>query len=206
MGLGASILGAAALMAMPAAGAAATLSTSTCSIPNTQYHHVVYIQLDNQHLSRDNPDVPSDLEQVPALKNFLSGNGTLLDDEHTPLISHTADDIVTSLTGLYPPSGAPVAFEPMRPLRALPGLCGAAVGAADRRGDGRLEHEAALAGVDGVVLRRGRVTGVSARRTRRSGADRALARRGDRVCTGVAAPRDTPRAPSGAAASPLGSN
>jgi hypothetical protein len=39
---------------------------------------------------------------VPALKDFLSGNGALLSDEHTPLISHTADDIVTSLTGLYP--------------------------------------------------------------------------------------------------------
>ena len=29
------------------------------------------------------------------------GNGTLISHEHTPLISHTADDIVTSETGLY---------------------------------------------------------------------------------------------------------
>ena len=96
----AAIVGVAAIPA--SASAAGTLSTSTCDIPNTQYHHVIYIQFDNQHLSRDNPDVPSDLEQVPALKNFLSQNGTLLSNEHTPLISHTADDIVTSMTGLYP--------------------------------------------------------------------------------------------------------
>ncbi len=102
MGLGAMVVGVAGLIAMPAGASAASLSTSTCNIPNTQYHHVVYIQFDNQHLSRDNPNVPSDLEQVPALKNFLSGNGALLDNEHTPLIAHTTDDIVTSLTGLYP--------------------------------------------------------------------------------------------------------
>ena len=46
--------------------------------------------------------MPSDLEQVPALKNFLPSNGSLLCNEHTPLIAHTADDIVTSMTGLYP--------------------------------------------------------------------------------------------------------
>jgi hypothetical protein len=86
----------------PCRAAATGLTTSTCNIPNTQYHHVVYIQFDNQHLSRDNPNVPSDLEQVPALKNFLAGNGALLSNEHTPLIAHTADDIVTSETGLYP--------------------------------------------------------------------------------------------------------
>lgn len=83
------------------AAASGTLSRSTCHLA-APYKHVVYIQFDNQHLSRDNPSVPSDIEQVPALKNFLSDNGALLSNEHTPLISHTADDIVTSLTGLYP--------------------------------------------------------------------------------------------------------
>ena len=29
-------------------------------------------------------------------------NGTFLTNHHTPLISHTADDILTSLTGVYP--------------------------------------------------------------------------------------------------------
>ena len=33
--------------------------------------HVVYIQFDNVHLERDNPNVPSDLEQMPNLVNFI---------------------------------------------------------------------------------------------------------------------------------------
>jgi hypothetical protein len=96
-----AVLCAGAVTALPSRAAAAGLSTSTCHLAGP-YQHVVYIQYDNTHLSRDNPNVPSDLEQVPALKNFLSGSGTILDNEHTPLIAHTAGDIVTSLTGLYP--------------------------------------------------------------------------------------------------------
>jgi hypothetical protein len=91
----------AAVAAVPAGAQAAGLSTSSCQLAGP-YKHVVYIQYDNTHLSRDNPSVPSDLEQVPALKSFLQANGTLSSDEHTPLIAHTAGDIVTSLTGLYP--------------------------------------------------------------------------------------------------------
>jgi hypothetical protein len=64
--------------------------------------HVIYVVWDNTHLMRDNPNVPSDLEQMPHLLNFLRGNGALLTNEHTPLIAHTANDIVTSETGLYP--------------------------------------------------------------------------------------------------------
>lgn len=63
--------------------------------------HVLYLQFDNVHLRRDNPNVPSDLEQMPNLLNFLEQQGTLLTNHHTPLISHTAVDIVTSLTGVY---------------------------------------------------------------------------------------------------------
>jgi len=69
--------------------------------------HVIYIVFDNVHFKRD-PDrfgrtnVPSDLEQMPNLYNFIKGNGTLLTNHHTPLISHTSDDIVTTLTGVYP--------------------------------------------------------------------------------------------------------
>src|SRR5205814_3653985 len=44
----------------------------------------------------------SDLEQMPNLLNFMTNNGTLSDNEHTILISHTAGGILTSLTGLYP--------------------------------------------------------------------------------------------------------
>ena len=63
--------------------------------------HVVYIQFDNVHLRRDNPNVPSDLEQIPNLLNFLEGEGTLFTNHHTPLISHTSVNIITSLTGVY---------------------------------------------------------------------------------------------------------
>src|SRR6201987_1002408 len=69
---------------------------------NNQIQHVIYIQFDNVHFLRDNPNVPSDLEQMPHLLNFLENNGTLLTNHHTPLIAHTADDILTSLTGVYP--------------------------------------------------------------------------------------------------------
>jgi len=63
--------------------------------------HVIYIQFDNVHFERDNPNVPSDLEQMPHLLNFLTKNGTVLTNSHTPLISHTSVDILTSLTGVY---------------------------------------------------------------------------------------------------------
>ena len=34
------------------------------------------------------------------LRNFLVDNGTVLTDHHTPLISHTSVDILTTLTGV----------------------------------------------------------------------------------------------------------
>ena len=72
--------------------------------------HVITIQFDNVHLRRDHPNVPSDLEQMPNLLNFLKSEGTLLTNHHTPLISHTADDIITTLTGNYGEKhGQPVA-------------------------------------------------------------------------------------------------
>jgi hypothetical protein len=80
------------------------VQAQTCSLNSAggKIKHIIYIQFDNVHLTRDNPNVPSDLEQMPNLLNFLKQNGTLLTNEHTPLIAHTADDILTSLTGVYP--------------------------------------------------------------------------------------------------------
>lgn len=63
--------------------------------------HVVQLMFDNVHFFRDNPNVPSDLQLMPNLLHFLTGSGTLLSNNHTPLIAHTADDILTTLTGLY---------------------------------------------------------------------------------------------------------
>jgi hypothetical protein len=78
-------------------------STSPCNLgPGGSIHHVVYVQFDNFHLRRDNTSVPSDLEQIPALKDYLTSNGTLDSNDHTILISHTAGGIISSLTGLYP--------------------------------------------------------------------------------------------------------
>jgi hypothetical protein len=72
--------------------------------------HVVHIQFDNVHLRRDNPNVPSDLEQMPNLLNFMQNNGVVSGNHHTPLISHTATDILTVLTGAYGDRmGVPVA-------------------------------------------------------------------------------------------------
>ena len=59
------------------------------------------ITFDNVHYFRDNPNVPSDLEQMPNLLNFFEDNGTFLANNHTALIAHTADDILTTYTGLY---------------------------------------------------------------------------------------------------------
>jgi hypothetical protein len=64
--------------------------------------HVIYLIFDNVHFLRDNPNVPSDLEQMPHLLNFIRNNGTLMTNNHTVLISHTANGILTSFTGLYP--------------------------------------------------------------------------------------------------------
>ena len=83
---------------------AATQSTSAgCQLNSLggQVKRVVYLIFDNVHLRRDNPTVPSDLEQMPNLLNFLQGKGVISGNHYTPLISHTADDILTGLTGVY---------------------------------------------------------------------------------------------------------
>src|SRR5216684_3677015 len=79
-------------------------ASNSCKLNSAQgaIQHVIYIQFDNTHFTRDNPNVPSDLEQMPHLLNFIEGNGTLLTNDHTALISHTATGILTSLTGVYP--------------------------------------------------------------------------------------------------------
>src|ERR1700688_4911188 len=69
--------------------------------PSGKIKHVVYVEFDNVHFTRDNPNVPSDLEQMPNLLNFIKQNGTLDAGDHTVLISHTANDIMTTETGLY---------------------------------------------------------------------------------------------------------
>ena len=85
---------------------------NACKLNSAQgnIQHVIYIQFDNTHFTRDNPNVPSDLEQMPHLLNFIENNGVMLSNHHTPLIAHTATDILSAMTGLYGSDmGVPVA-------------------------------------------------------------------------------------------------
>lgn len=84
-----------------APGKTATLTSApACNLGNG-IKHVVQITFDNVHYFRDNPNVPSDLELMPNLLHFFENNGSLLTNDHTPIIAHTANDILTTLTGLY---------------------------------------------------------------------------------------------------------
>jgi len=76
------------------------LATAGCSLGHG-IKHVVQLTFDNVHFFRDNPNVPSDLEMMPNLLHFIEDNGTMLSNNHTPLIAHTANDILTTQTGLY---------------------------------------------------------------------------------------------------------
>ncbi|HWY02048.1 MAG TPA: hypothetical protein VNX60_00165 [Candidatus Acidoferrum sp.] len=102
-------------VATSAASAAAKLAAAPASVaggcqlnsPRGKVSHVVTIIFDNTHFRRDpardgSTLVPSDLEQMPHLLNFIKNNGVLLSNHHTPLIAHTSDDIITILTGVYP--------------------------------------------------------------------------------------------------------
>lgn len=78
-------------------------ASSRCALGRSgAIKHVIYVQFDNTHLRRDRAAVPSDLEQMPHLLDFMKSNGSLLSNDHTILISHTAGGILSSLTGVYP--------------------------------------------------------------------------------------------------------
>jgi hypothetical protein len=79
-------------------------ATGACALGNGAgaIKHVIYLQFDNTHLARDRAAVPSDLEQMPHLLDFIRSNGTMMANDHTILISHTAGGILTTLTGVYP--------------------------------------------------------------------------------------------------------
>ena len=95
-----TLIAAAVIAFVSGSAEAATPVQASCHLGN-KIKRVVFLTFDNVHLRRDNPNVPSDLEQMPNLLNFLQDNGTVSGNHFTPLISHTAQDIVTTLTGLY---------------------------------------------------------------------------------------------------------
>jgi hypothetical protein len=100
--VGVSTPGLASAVRPPARASATTGSQAGqgCRLGNG-VKHVIEITFDNVHFFRDNPNVPSDLEMMPSLLHFLENNGTLASNNHTPLIAHTADDLLTTFTGLY---------------------------------------------------------------------------------------------------------
>lgn len=87
----------------PAAAQSQPTDTNPCKLHSSdgKIKHVIQIIFDNVHLRRDNPSVPSDMELMPHLLNFIRSKGTLDTNHHAVLISHTADDELTYLTGVY---------------------------------------------------------------------------------------------------------
>jgi hypothetical protein len=102
---GATLAMVATLVGLPVVGsgtasASASSPAGSCNLGNG-VKHVIHLTFDNVHFFRDNPNVPSDLEQMPHLLKFLKQNGTLLSNMHTGLIAHTAQDSLSIYTGLY---------------------------------------------------------------------------------------------------------
>ena len=52
-------------------------SSSACRLNSEKgnIEHVIYLIFDNVHFLRDNPNVPSDLEQMPNLLNLFGATG-----------------------------------------------------------------------------------------------------------------------------------
>src|SRR6184192_4533263 len=92
----------AGITAVSASASKAAVTSAGCQLATGPVKHVIYLVFDNTHYMRDAAGVQSDLEQMPHLLNFLTSNGTLMTNDHTILISHTAGGILSSLTGLYP--------------------------------------------------------------------------------------------------------
>ena len=77
-----------------------SVAAPACNLGNG-VQHVVEITFDNIHFFRDNRDVPSDLELMPHLRDFIEQQGVMMSNSHTPLIAHTAEDSLAIYTGLY---------------------------------------------------------------------------------------------------------
>ncbi|PZS13463.1 MAG: hypothetical protein DLM57_16620 [Pseudonocardiales bacterium] len=103
--LAASITGLGVLVGSATAAAQPTShhtspAVSGCHLANG-IKHVIQLQFDNVDLLRANPNVPSDVEQMPHLFDFLRSNGTVLTNTHDVLV-HTATNFMSNQTGLYP--------------------------------------------------------------------------------------------------------
>ena len=65
-------------------------AAQTCGLgKNGNIQHVIYLQFDNTHFKRDNPNVPSDLEQMPNLLNFIAAQRHAAHERpHRPDLAH----------------------------------------------------------------------------------------------------------------------
>jgi hypothetical protein len=79
-------------------------ANSRCRLANG-IKHVVQIQFDNLDWLPGEPNVASDLQQLPHLRDFLTKNGVLLTNTHDVLV-HTATNFIANQTGLYPDRNA----------------------------------------------------------------------------------------------------
>ncbi len=84
------------------AGATTGRSAATTCRLAEPVRHLIFVELHDTHLRRDDPNTPSDLEQLPHLLSFLRDNGALLVNHHTALPSEATTGVLTSLTGVYP--------------------------------------------------------------------------------------------------------
>src|SRR5438094_10219930 len=91
-----AVLATLVLLVVPRA-LAATTATNSCQLksPKGAVQHVIYVQFDNTHFRRDNPDIPSDLEQMPHLLNLIQDNGRLVPNDITAQSSQPAAGMPT---------------------------------------------------------------------------------------------------------------
>jgi hypothetical protein len=90
-------------LAVPIATSDLATADPQCPLkaPAGDLKHIVFMEFDNLHLERDVPNVPSDLEQLPHLFDFLTMHGFLSANHHTVQISHTANGFLTPQAGIY---------------------------------------------------------------------------------------------------------
>jgi hypothetical protein len=81
-------------------GAGQALAACELHANGNAIKRVVHIQLDNLHIDRDEPNVPSDLELMPHLREFFVADGTIGGNHQASLPAQPAPEIFTVLTGL----------------------------------------------------------------------------------------------------------
>ena len=104
--------------------------------------HVIYIQFDNTHFRRDNPNVPSDLEQMPHLLNFITRQRDAADERpHGADLAHR-DRHPDVADGRLPGPDGPARVEQLPLLQA----------------DGHDPDRRLVRLLDGAAVRPGRAT------------------------------------------------